>query len=229
MASGNLQNCIPAPFSQRAGMIELYSWTTPNGHKIHIMLEETGLPYRVHKIDLGARDQTRPDFLKINPNGKIPAIVDTEGPDGKPIAIFESAAILIHLAQKAGKFFPDEPQAHYATLEWLMFQIANIGPMFGQAFHFRSGAPERVPYAVDRYTNEVGRLMAVLDRRLTQAPYLAGDEYTIADIATWPWVKNAANYGQNMENYPHVARWIKVIYERPAVKRGMKALEKAAA
>src|SRR3954463_552758 len=162
----------PPRFPQRAGMIELYSWTTPNGHKIHIMLEETGLPYRVHKIDLGARDQAKPDFLKINPNGKIPAIVDTDGPDGKPIAIFESAAILIHLAQKAGKFFPDEPQAHYATLEWLMFQAANIGPMFGQAFHFRSGAPERVPYAVDRYTSEVGRLMSVMDRRLSVVPYL---------------------------------------------------------
>jgi GST-like protein len=229
MAWGNLQNCIPALFFRAQGMIELYSWTTPNGHKIHIMLEETGLPYRVHKVDLGAREQTRPDFLKINPNGKIPAIVDTDGPGGKPIAIFESAAILIHLAEKSGKFLPAEPVAHYATLEWLMFQVANIGPMFGQAFHFRSGAPERVPYAVDRYTNEVGRLMAVLDRRLNEAPYLAGAEYTIADIATWPWVKNAANYGQNMENYPHVARWIKAIYERPAVKRGLKALEKAAA
>jgi GST-like protein len=191
------------------------------------MLEETGLPYRVHKVDLGAREQAKPEFLKINPNGKIPAIVDTEGPDGKPIAIFESAAILIHLAEKSGKFLPAEPQAHYATLEWLMFQVANIGPMFGQAFHFRSGAPERVPYAVDRYSNEVGRLLGVLDRRLGEAEYLAGSEYTIADIATWPWVKNAPSQGQNMENYPNVTRWIKAIYERPGVKRGLKALEKA--
>jgi GST-like protein len=221
------KTAFPPRFAARKSMIELYSWTTPNGHKIHIMLEETGLPYRVHKVDLGAREQTKPEYLKINPNGKIPAIVDTEGPGGQPIAIFESAAILIHLAQKSGKFFPDEPVAHYATLEWLMFQVANIGPMFGQAFHFRSGAPERVPYAVDRYTNEVGRLMGVLDRRLGAVPYLAGAEYTIADIATWTWVKNAANYGQNMENYPHVTRWIKAIYERPAVKRGLKALDKA--
>jgi GST-like protein len=213
-------------------MIELYSWTTPNGHKIHIMLEETGLPYRVHKINLSAREQDSPEFLKINPNGKIPAIVDTEGPlDGSgkdgPIAIFESAAILMHLAQKSGKFLPQDPAGRYATLEWLMFQIANIGPMFGQAFHFRSVAPERVPYAADRYTNEVGRLLGVMDRRLGEATYLAGPDYTIADIATWPWVRNAHSYGQNMENYPNVKRWIAAIAERPGVRRGLKALDKA--
>ena len=209
-------------------MIELYSWTTPNGHKIHIMLEETGLPYRVHKVNLSAREQDSPEFLKINPNGKIPAIVDTEGPDGQPIAIFESAAILVHLAQKSGKFLPTEPAARYATLEWLMFQIANIGPMFGQAFHFRSVAPERVPYAVDRYTNEVGRLLGVLDRRLGENAYLAGPDYTIADIATWTWVRSAQSYGQNMEDYPNVTRWISTIAARPAVKRGLKALDKVA-
>jgi GST-like protein len=210
-------------------MIELYSWTTPNGHKIHIMLEETGLPYRVHKINLGAKEQTRPEYLKINPNGKIPAIVDTEGPDGKPLAIFESAAILVHLAQKSGKFLPTEPRARYATLEWLMFQIANIGPMYGQAFHFRSVAPERVPYAIDRYTNEVGRLLGVIDKRLWEHAYLAGAEYTIADIATWPWVRNSHSFGFNMENFPNVQRWVGMIAERPAVRRGLKALEKAAA
>jgi GST-like protein len=210
-------------------MIELYSWTTPNGHKIHIMLEETGLPYRVHKINLGAKEQTRPEYLKINPNGKIPAIVDTDGPDGKPLAIFESAAILVHLAQKSGKFLPSEPRARYATLEWLMFQIANIGPMYGQAFHFRSVAPERVPYAIDRYTNEVGRLLGVIDKRLFEQTYLAGAEYTIADIACWPWVRNSHSFGFNMENYPNVQRWVGAIAERPAVRRGLKALEKAAA
>jgi GST-like protein len=210
-------------------MIELYSWTTPNGHKIHIMLEETGLPYRVHKINLGAKEQTRPEYLKINPNGKIPAIVDTDGPDGKPLAIFESAAILVHLAQKSGKFLPTEPRARYATLEWLMFQIANIGPMYGQAFHFRSVAPERVPYAIDRYTNEVGRLLGVMDKRLFEQPYLAGAEYTIADIAAWTWVRNSHSFGFNMENYPNVQRWVSTIAERPAVRRGLKALEKAAA
>jgi GST-like protein len=210
-------------------MIELYSWTTPNGHKIHIMLEETGLPYRVHKINLGAKEQTRPEYLKINPNGKIPAIVDTDGPDGKPLAIFESAAILVHLAQKSGKFLPTEPRARYATLEWLMFQIANIGPMYGQAFHFRSVAPERVPYAIDRYTNEVGRLLGVMDKRLFEQPYLAGPEYTIADIASWTWVRNSHSFGFNMENYPNVQRWVSTIAERPAVRRGLKALEKAAA
>jgi GST-like protein len=210
-------------------MIELYSWTTPNGHKIHIMLEETGLPYRVHKINLGAREQTTPEYLKVNPNGKIPAIIDTEGPDGKPLAIFESAAILVHLAQKSGKFLPTEPRARYATLEWLMFQIANIGPMYGQAFHFRSVAPERVPYAIDRYTNEVGRLLGVMDKRLAAQPYLAGAEYTIADIASWPWVRNSHSFGFNMENFPNVQRWVGTIAERPAVRRGLKALEKAAA
>jgi GST-like protein len=210
-------------------MIELYSWTTPNGHKIHIMLEETGLPYRVHKVNLGAKEQTSPDFLKINPNGKIPAIVDTEGPDGKPLAIFESAAILVHLAQKSGMFLPAEPRARYATLEWLMFQIANIGPMYGQAFHFRSVAPERVPYAIDRYTNEVGRLLGVVDRRLSEQAYLAGPEYTIADIAAWPWLRNSHSFGFNMENYPNVQRWVSAIAERPSVRRGLKALEKAAA
>ena len=210
-------------------MIELYSWTTPNGHKIHIMLEETGLPYRVHKINLGAKEQTRPEYLKINPNGKIPAIVDTDGPDGKPLAIFESAAILVHLAQKSGKFLPTEPRARYATLEWLMFQIANIGPMYGQAFHFRSVAPERVPYAIDRYTNEVGRLLGVMDKRLFEQPYLAGADYTIADIASWTWVRNSHSFGFNMENYPNVQRWVSTIAERPAVRRGLKALEKAAA
>jgi GST-like protein len=210
-------------------MIELYSWTTPNGHKIHIMLEETGLPYRVHKINLGAKEQTRPEYLKINPNGKIPAIIDTDGPDGKPLAIFESAAILVHLAQKSGKLLPTEPRARYATLEWLMFQIANIGPMYGQAFHFRSVAPERVPYAIDRYTNEVGRLLGVIDNRLFDHPYLAGDEYTIADIASWTWVRNSHSFGFNMENFPNVQRWVGAIAERPAVRRGLKALEKAAA
>jgi GST-like protein len=219
----------PETHFQQSGMIELYSWTTPNGHKIHIMLEETGLPYRVHKINLGAREQTTPEYLKVNPNGKIPAIIDTEGPDGKPLAIFESAAILVHLAQKSGKFLPTEPRARYATLEWLMFQIANIGPMYGQAFHFRSVAPERVPYAIDRYTNEVGRLLGVVDKRLAAQPYLAGAEYTIADIASWPWVRNSHSFGFNMENFPNVQRWVGTIAERPAVRRGLKALEKAAA
>jgi GST-like protein len=208
-------------------MIELYSWATPNGHKIHIMLEETGLPYRVHKVDLGAREQATPEYGKINPNGKIPAIVDTEGPDGAPIAVFESAAILAYLAKKAGKFMPSDPEGRYRALEWLMFQIANIGPMFGQAYHFRSGAPERVPYAVDRYTNEVGRLLGVMERRLGEAAYLAGEEYSIADIASWPWVRNAYSYGQNMDEFPNVTRWIAEIAQRPAVRRGLKALEKA--
>jgi GST-like protein len=209
-------------------MIELYSWATPNGHKIHIMLEETGLPYRVRKVDLGAKQQLTADYAKINPNGKIPALIDTEGPDGAPITIFESAAILVYLAKKAGKFMPADPEGRYRTLEWLMFQIANIGPMFGQAYHFRSGAPERVPYAVDRYTNEVGRILAVLERRLGVEKYLAGAEYTIADIASWPWIRNSNSHGQNMDEFPNVNRWIAEIAQRPAVRRGLKALEKHA-
>ena len=227
--AGEIEKTAPPATSHtsKSGMIELYSWTTPNGHKIHIMLEETGLPYRVHKINLGAREQTTPEFLKINPNGKIPAIIDTEGPDGAPLAIFESAAILVHLAQKSGRFLPTEPRARYTTLEWLMFQIANIGPMYGQAFHFRSVAPERVPYAIDRYTNEVGRLLGVMDTRLGENAYLAGPDYTIADIASWPWIRNSHSFGLNMENYPHIQRWISAIAERPAVRRGLKALEKA--
>jgi GST-like protein len=208
-------------------MIELYSWPTPNGHKIHIMLEETGLPYRVHKVDLGAKQQMTAEYAKINPNGKIPAIIDSEGPDGAPITIFESAAILVYLAKKTGKLMPADPEARYRTMEWLMFQIANIGPMFGQAYHFRSGAPERVPYAVDRYTNEVGRIISVLERRLGAEKYLAGAEYTIADIASWPWVRNSNSHGQNMDEFPNVSRWIAEIGQRPAVRRGLKALEKA--
>jgi GST-like protein len=225
----NLQDCTQhMGYGRRTGlMIELYSWATPNGHKIHIMLEETGLPYRVHKVDLGAKQQTTAEYAKINPNGKIPAIIDTEGPDGAPITIFESAAILVYLAKKAGKFMPSAPEERYRTLEWLMFQIANIGPMFGQAYHFRSGAPERVPYAVDRYTNEVGRILAVLERRLGAEKYLAGAEYTIADIASWPWVRNSNSHGQNMDEFPNVNRWIAEIAQRPAVRRGLKALEKA--
>jgi GST-like protein len=215
--------------AQHPDRLQLYSLPTPNGVKVSIALEEMAVPYEAHRIDIGRNESWTPEFLSLNPNGKIPAIIDTEGPEGKPLAIFESAAILVHLAQKSGKFLPADPLARYATLEWLMFQIANIGPMYGQAFHFRSVAPERVPYAIDRYTNEVGRLLGVMDKRLSEHPYLAGAEYTIADIAAWPWARNSHSFGFNMENYPNVQRWVGAIAERPGVRRGLKALERAAA
>jgi len=208
-------------------MIDLYTWTTPNGHKIHIMLAETGLPHCVHRVDIGAGQQHRPDYKKINPNAKIPAIIDQDGPDGKPLAIFESGAILVYLAKKSGMLLPTEPFARYATLEWLMFQVSSIGPMFGQAYHFRSAAPERLPYAIDRYTNEVTRILGVMDRRLGQVEYLAGKDYTIADIASFPWIKGGHNYGQNMDDFPHVKRWLAAIKARPAVLRGFKMLDAA--
>jgi GST-like protein len=208
-------------------MIDLYSWTTPNGHKIHIMLEETGLGYRPHKVDIGSGAQFRPDFIAINPNSKIPAIVDQDGPDGRPITVFESGAILIYLAEKSGMFMPALPRRRYDVLQWLMFQMASIGPMFGQAWHFRSAAPERVPYAIERYTNEVTRLLKVMDLRLRDSAYLGDGEYSIADIAAWPWVRNSEKIGQDMRAFPHVQRWIDVIAARPAVKRGLAALDKA--
>lgn len=209
-------------------MIDLYSWATPNGHKAHIMLEETGLPYRLHKVDIGKGEQLRPEYLAINPNGKIPAIIDNDGPGRGPITLFESGAILIYLAEKTGKFLPIDKRRRYDVLQWLMFQMASIGPMYGQAWHFRSVAPERIPYAVNRYTNEVTRLLRVMELRLRESAYLGDSEYSIADIAAWPWVKGSEKYGQDMRDFPHVARWIATIAERPAVQRGLNALSKAA-
>jgi GST-like protein len=204
-------------------MIDAYSWPTPNGHKIHIMLEETGLPYRVHGVDIGRGDQFEPAFLSISPNNKIPAIVDSEGPDGKPISVFESGAILIYLAEKTRKFMPADPRGRYAVIEWLMFQMGSIGPMFGQANHFRAYAPEKIPYAIDRYTNESNRLYGVMDRRLAGRPYIAGD-YSIADIAIFPWMRYGDRRGVNVEEYPNVKRWFDSIDARPAVKRGLEVL-----
>src|SRR3984885_4647599 len=165
-------------------MIDVYSWATPNGHKVHIMLEECGLPYAVHAVDIGAGDQFKPDFLAISPNNKIPAIIDSDGPEGKPLSLFESGAILFYLAEKTGKFLPSDPAGRYATMQWLMFQMGGVGPMLGQAHHFRIYAPEKVEYAVNRYSNEAKRLYGVMDRQLGVTRYLAGDEYSIADIAT---------------------------------------------
>ena len=206
--------------------IDLYTWPTPNGHKIHIMLEEVGLPYNVHAIDIGAGDQFDADFLKISPNNKMPAIVDPDGPDGKPLSVFESGAILIYLANKTGKLFPEEPRARYDTLQWLMWQMGGLGPMLGQAHHFRQYAPETIDYAVDRYTNEAKRLYGVLDTRLGEARYLAGDEYSIADIAAWPWTRFPERQGVDRNDYPNFVRWFDEIAERPAVKRGVEVLAK---
>ena len=208
-------------------MIDVHSWATPNGHKIHIMLEECALPYTVHAVDIGAGDQFKPDFLAISPNNKIPAIVDSEGPDGKPISLFESGAILIYLAAKTGKFLPSDVRGKYETLEWLMFQMGSIGPMLGQAHHFRIYAPEQIEYAVKRYTNEARRLYAVMDKRLASHKYLAGDSYSIADIATWPWTRSWQNQGVDLDDYPNFKRWFETIAARAAVQRGVKVLDKA--
>src|SRR6187399_612027 len=170
----------------RVSTIDVYSWPTPNGHKVHIMLEECGLPYRAIPVNIGAGEQFRPEFLAISPNNKIPAIVDPDGPDGKPISLFESGAILLYLAAKTGRFLPAGLGARYQTLEWLMFQMGSVGPMLGQTHHFRLYAPEKIPYAIDRYSNEAKRLYGVMNRRLESRKYIATDEYTIADIAIFP-------------------------------------------
>jgi GST-like protein len=201
--------------------IDLYTWTTPNGRKVSIMLEEVGLPYRVHPVHIGQNDQFKPEFVAINPNSKIPAIVDPDGPGGKPLPLFESGAILIYLADKTGKFLPKEPRAHYATLQWLMFQMGGVGPMFGQAHHFLRAAKEDVPYGKKRYADEAKRLYSVMNRRLGEAKYLAGEEYTIADIATYPWVARHEWHLVNLADFPNVNRWYQVISARPAVVKGM--------
>jgi GST-like protein len=200
--------------------IDLYTWGTPNGRKVSVMLEECGLPYTVHKIDIGKDDQFKPEFVAINPNSKIPAIVDPDGPGGKPLPLFESGAILIYLADKAGRFLPADARQKYITLQWLMFQMGGVGPMFGQAHHFMRFAKEKVPYGIERYGNETRRLYGVMDRRLGEAPYLAG-EYSIADIATYPWVSRYEYHQVNLGNFPNVKRWFDGIGARPAVQRGM--------
>ena len=205
-------------------MIDVYSWPTPNGHKIHIMLEECGLPYRAIPVDIGAGDQFKPEFLAISPNNKIPAIVDADGPDGKPISLFESGAILLYLAGKTGQFLGNTVREKYETLQWLMFQMGGVGPMLGQAHHFRIYAPTTIDYAVDRYTNEAKRLYGVLDKQLSKTAYLAGDHYTIADIATFPWTRSFANQGIDWADFPHAKRWFDEISQRPAVERGVKVL-----
>ena len=202
-------------------MITLYTWGAPNGRKISVMLEECGLDYRVQPIDITRGDQFQPSFVAISPNSKIPAIVDDEGPDGQPISVFESGAILIYLAAKTGKFLPESVRGKYEALEWLMFQMAAIGPSFGQAHHFLRFAKEKVPYAIERFGTETRRLYGVMNARLEQAPYLAG-EYGIADIATFPWVARHDFHEVDLVLFPEVRRWYDAIASRPAVQRGMK-------
>ncbi|WP_343641576.1 glutathione S-transferase C-terminal domain-containing protein [Roseateles sp.] len=205
-------------------MIEVYSWPTPNGHKVHIMLEECRLPYRVIPVDIGNGDQFDAKFLAISPNNKIPAIVDPDGPDGQPMALFESGAILLYLAGKTGRFLPADTRGRYEALQWLMFQMGGVGPMLGQAHHFRIYAPEKLPYAIDRYTNEAKRLYGVIDKRLAHSRYIAGAEYGIADMAIFPWLRSWKNQGVELADYPHLKGWFDEIAARPAVQRGVEVL-----
>jgi GSH-dependent disulfide-bond oxidoreductase len=209
-------------------MIDVYSWPTPNGHKVHIMLEECGYKlgrdWQAIPINIGKGDQFTPDFLKISPNNKIPAMVDPQGPDGRPIALFESGAILLYLASKAGKFMPKSVRSKYEVMQWLMFQMGGVGPMLGQAHHFRIYAPEKIEYAVNRYTNEAKRMYGVMDKRLSTSKFMAGSTYTIADIAIFPWLRSWQNQGIDWADYPHLKAWFDKIAARPAVQRGVAVL-----
>ena len=203
-------------------MIDCYTWTTPNGHKVPIMLEETRLEYTVHAVNLGNGEQKQPAFLAINPNGKIPAIVDHDGPGGAAVSVFESGAILIYLAENTGKFLPRDGQARASALEWLMFQMSAIGPMFGQLYYFASQMPEKHRPSIEHFQKEAARIVAVLDGRLAGAEYLAGD-YSIADVATYPWIAAALGSGLRhaLGEAKHVERWASAVGARPAVQRGM--------
>ena len=209
-------------------MINVYSWPTPNGHKVHIMLEECGFrlgrDWLAHPVNIGTGDQFKPEFLKISPNNKIPALTDPDGPDGKPISIFESGAILLYLAAKTGKFLPKTDRQKYDVLQWLMFQMGGVGPMLGQAHHFRIYAPEKIEYAVNRYTNEAKRLYGVMDRQLSTHKFIAGKQYTIADIAIFPWLRSWQNQGIDWADFPHLKKWFDLIAARPAVMRGVDVL-----
>lgn len=210
--------------------IQVWTWPTPNGHKVHILLEELveegkPIPYEVIPVAIGKGEQFRPEFLAITPNHRIPAIVDPSGPGGVPLKLFESAAIMIYLAEKVGSaLIPADPATRYTALQWVMFQMGGVGPMFGQYNHFANYAVEKLPYAIERYTNEVARLHRVLDKRLGESPYLAGPAYSIADIATFPWIRNPSRRNVDLGQYPNVQRWHDAIAERPAVQRGVEIL-----
>jgi GST-like protein len=208
-------------------VIDVYTWTTGNSRKVPIFLEEAGVPYRMHMVDIHSGEQWKPEFLAISPNNKVPAIVDQDGPGGKPLALFESGAILIYLADKTGKFIGKDAAERYRTIEWVMFQMANVGPMFGQANHFNTKTPEKIPYAINRYVKEAARIYRVMEKRLGEVDYLAGD-YSIADMATYVWLRNPKNQGQTLDDYPNVRRWFNAIHARPAVQRAHKLVEDAA-
>ena len=205
-------------------MIDFYYWPTPNGHKVAIMLEETGLAYRLKPVNILRGEQFKPGFLKINPNNKIPAIVDRDGPGGKPFAVFESGAILQYLAEMTGQFMPRDMAARFVVMQWLFFQVGGVGPMFGQCGHFLGYAPRKIPYAIDRYRNETLRLYGVMDQRLRKVPFLAGD-YSIADMATWPWVHVRWLHKIDIDEFPRVKKWYQQIAARPAVQRGVGLLK----
>ncbi|MCX8506489.1 MAG: glutathione S-transferase N-terminal domain-containing protein [Alphaproteobacteria bacterium] len=209
-------------------MITLYAFPTPNAYKISILLEELAVPYQVETVNIWQGDQLKPEFLAINPNNKIPAIHDNEGPGGKPYAVFESGAILLYLAEKHGKFIPNpktHPTGYYDVLQWLMFQMAGVGPMCGQAHHFRQYAPEKIDYAIKRYTNEVTRLYKVIDHRLSESKFLGGKDYSIADMAVFPWLRPFERQGQDITLYPHIQKWMAEINARPATERGLNLLK----
>ena len=206
-------------------MIEVWTWPTPNGHKVHIALEELGLPYKVIPVNIGKGEQFKPEFLVITPNHRIPAIVDHDGPDGKPLKLFESAAVLIYLSEKSGgKLIPAGGSERYICLQWMMFQMGGVGPMFGQYNHFANYATQKIPYAIERYANEVRRLHRVLDKRLSESAYLAGPDYTMADIINFPWIRNPERRNIDLSEYPAVKRWHDAVAARPAVQRGIEIL-----
>ncbi|ODU19321.1 MAG: glutathione S-transferase [Variovorax sp. 67-131] len=207
-----------------ASLIDVFSWPTPNGHKVHIMLEECGLPYAVHPVNIGAGDQFKPAFLAISPNNKIPAITDPLGPDGKPISLFESGAILLYLASKTGRFLPVSDRERFEVLQWLMFQVGGVGPMLGQTHHFRLYAAEKLPYAIERYSNEALRLYGVIERRLASSRFIAGDDYSIADIALFPWLRSWESQGIVLGEFPHLKAWFEGIAVRPAVQRALQVM-----
>lgn len=207
-------------------MIDVYSWFTPNGQKVHIMLQEIGLSYKIHAVNIQKNEQFKPEFLAIAPNNKIPAIVDSDGPDGKPLTLFESGAILLYLAGKTGKLLGNNNHDRYQVLQWVMFQMAGFGPMLGQANHFINVAPEKIDYAINRFTTEAERLYSVLDKQLAKHSYVAGDFYSIADIAIYPWVHAWKRQGIQLANYPHISQWYETVGARDGVRMGMTVLAK---
>ena len=205
-------------------MIDLYTWTTGNGRKIPIMLEETGLPYRIHWVNLRKREQFDPEYLKLNPNNKIPTIIDQDGPDHRPLTVFESGAILVYLGRKSGMFYPDDPAQQAHVLQWLFFQIGHVGPTFGQVGHFRTKFGTADDYGKERFLKETVRIYNVIEKRLAEVDFLAGD-YSIADIATYPWVRNYKNQGQDISTYPNTRLWMERVESRPAVGRANRLID----